>query len=162
MVINNDGTDAGGRGSRLEVRVVRLTHAADLPLPERGSGLAAGWDLRAAVDRPLVIAAGGHAAVPTGLKLAIPRGWEGQVRPRSGLAAKLAVTLTNSPGTLDADYRGEVKVLLINHGAEPVTIDRGDRIAQLLFARVPEVEWREVEELDGTGRGSGGFGSSGR
>lgn len=146
----------------LTVEVQRLPHAADLPLPERGSALAAGWDLRAAVDTEVVIASGGTAAIPTGLALAIPVGWEGQVRPRSGLAARLAVTLTNSPGTVDADYRGEVRVLLINHGSEAVTICRGDRIAQLLFARVPEVEWRQVEELDGTERGKGGFGSSGQ
>ncbi len=148
--------------NHLTVEVVRLAHGRDLPLPERGSDLAAGWDLRAAVDTDLVIAPGGHTAVPTGLQLSIPAGWEGQVRPRSGLAAKLAVSLTNSPGTIDADYRGEVRVLMINHGLEPFTIRRGDRIAQMLFAPVPEVEWVEVESLAETERGEGGFGSSGR
>ena len=148
--------------NQLAVEVVRLAHGRDLPLPERGSDLAAGWDLRAAVEADLVIAPGGHTAVPTGLQLAIPAGWEGQVRPRSGLAAKLAVSLTNSPGTIDADYRGEIRVLMINHGVEPFTIRRGDRIAQLVFAPVPEVEWLEVEQLRGTERGDGGFGSSGR
>lgn len=155
-------TSDAATDSRLTVRIVRLPHAADLPLPDRGSDLAAGWDLRAALEADVVIAAGETASIPTGLILAIPPGWEGQVRPRSGLAARLAVTLTNSPGTVDADYRGEVQVLLINHGPDPATIRRGDRIAQLLFARVPEVEWRQVEELDGTERGEGGFGSSGQ
>lgn len=145
----------------LVVEITRLAHGRDLPLPDRGSRQAAGWDLRAAVESEVVIPACSTAAVPTGIKLAIPPGWEGQVRPRSGLAARLAVTLTNSPGTVDSDYRGEVKVLMINHGAEPVTIRRGDRIAQLLFAPVPEVEWREVGEVEGTERGDGGFGSSG-
>lgn len=145
----------------LVVEVARLAHGRDLPLPDRGSRRAAGWDLRAAVDTEVIISAGGTAAIPTGIKLAIPPGWEGQVRPRSGLAARLAVTLTNSPGTIDSDYRGEVKVLMINHGPEPVTIRRGDRIAQLLFAPVPEVEWREVEVVEDTERGEGGFGSTG-
>ena len=130
-------------------------------MPSQGSLHAAGWDLRAAVEQPVVIQPKGSVSIPTGLQLAIPAGWEGQVRPRSGLAARLAVTLTNSPGTIDADYRGEIKVLMINHGSQVVTIKRGERIAQLLFAPVPKVGWQEVATLEPTDRGGGGFGSTG-
>ena len=166
--------DAGGGGRtearagdpaaepRLRVRVRRAPHAAGLPLPERASPGSAGWDLRAAVDAPRVLAPGERAAVPTGFHLAIPCGWEGQVRPRSGLALRHGVTVVNAPGTIDSDYRGEVKVLLVNLADEPFTIHRGDRIAQLVFSRVEQAEWQEVDDLGDTSRGDGGFGSTGR
>jgi dUTP pyrophosphatase len=145
------------------VRVVRLAHGADLPLPSYESPGAAGMDLRAAVeaDAPVVLAPGARAAIPTGLAIALPEGYEGQVRPRSGLALRDGVTTLNTPGTIDADYRGEVKVILINHGAEAVSIRRGDRIAQLIVAPVAQAVWSEVTTLDQTGRGAGGFGSTG-
>ncbi|HEY7851803.1 MAG TPA: dUTP diphosphatase [Caulobacteraceae bacterium] len=145
------------------VRVVRLAHGADLPLPSYESPGAAGMDLRAAVeaDAPVVLAPGARAANPTGLAIALPEGYEGQVRPRSGLALRDGVTTLNTPGTIDADYRGEVKVILINHGAEAVSIRRGDRIAQLIVAPVAQAVWSEVTTLDETGRGAGGFGSTG-
>jgi len=119
-------------------------------------------DLHAALDAPIQVAPGAAVAVPTGLAMAIPRGYEGQVRPRSGLARKHAVTLTNSPGTVDADFRGSVEVLLINHGREPFTIAHGDRIAQLVIAPVVQAQLEVVDELSTTERGSGGFGSTGR
>jgi len=145
------------------VRVVRLPHAEGLPLPAYETSHAAGMDLRAAVpaDEPLSLRPGERHAVPTGLAIAIPPGFEGQVRPRSGLALRHGVTCLNSPGTIDADYRGEVKVILINHGTEPFTIRRGDRIAQLLISAVVQASWREVDSLDETARGAGGFGSTG-
>ena len=145
------------------VPIVRLPHAADLPLPAYESAQAAGMDLRAAVpeDEPLVLRPGSRFAVPTGLAFALPPGFEGQVRPRSGLAFKSGVTCLNTPGTVDADYRGEVKVILINHGEEDFTIRRGDRIAQLIVAPVVQAQWVEVESLDDTARGAGGFGSTG-
>jgi len=146
-----------------KVPIVRLPHAQGIPLPAYETRDAAGMDLRAAVpdDEPLVLRPGDRFAVPTGLTMAIPRGYEGQVRPRSGLAIKSGVTALNSPGTIDADYRGEVKVILINHGAEDFTIRRGDRIAQLLISPVEQATWEEVESLDATDRGAGGFGSTG-
>ena len=146
------------------VPIVRLPHGADLPLPAYESAHAAGLDLRAAVpqDEPLVLRPGARFAVPTGLAFALPPGFEGQVRPRSGLAFKHGVTCLNSPGTVDADYRGEVKVILINHGAEDFTIRRGERIGQLVVAPVVQAVWAEVESLDETVRGVGGFGSTGR
>ena len=145
------------------VPIVRLPHAADLPLPAYESAQAAGMDLRAAVpeDEPLVLRPGSRFPVPTGLAFAQPPGFEGQVRPRSGLAFKSGVTCLNTPGTVDADYRGEVKVILINHGEEDFTIRRGDRIAQLIVAPVVQTRWVEVESLDETARGAGGFGSTG-
>ena len=145
------------------VPILRLPHAADLPLPAYETAHAAGMDLRAAVaeDEPLVLKAGGRAAVPTGYAFALPAGYEGQVRPRSGLALKNGVTALNSPGTIDADYRGEVKVILINHGEDDFIIRRGDRIAQLIIAPVVQAAWVEVESLDETARGAGGFGSTG-
>jgi dUTP pyrophosphatase len=139
-----------------------VNHCEDLPLPSRASKLAAGIDLRAAVEAPLELRPGQRLLVPTGLSVAIPPGHEGQVRPRSGLAVRHGVTVLNSPGTIDADYRGEIQVVLINHGEEPHTIQRGDRIAQLVIVATVPCELREVKELPGTGRGSGGFGSSGR
>jgi dUTP pyrophosphatase len=144
------------------VRVRRAPHAAGLPLPRRASPGSAGWDLVAAVEAPRELAPGERAAVPTGFHLAIPAGWEGQVRPRSGLALRHGVTVVNAPGTLDSDYRGEVHVLLVNLSGSPYTIHRGDRIAQLVFGRVEEAVWEEVDDLDDTSRGDGGFGSTGR
>ena len=146
------------------VPIVRLPHGADLPLPAYETAQAAGMDLRAAVpqDEPLVLKPGSRFAVPTGLAFALPPGFEGQVRPRSGLAFKHGVTCLNTPGTIDADYRGEVKVILINHGPEDFTIRRGERIGQLIVAPVVQAQWREVETLDDTVRGAGGFGSTGR
>ena len=141
-----------------------LTHGEGLELPAHATDDAAGLDLRAAVpaDAPLVLPPGGYAAVPTGLQIELPRGTEGQVRPRSGLAAKHGVTVLNSPGTVDSDYRGEVKVLLINHGAEPFEIRRGERIAQLVVARHERVTLEPAADLAASVRGAGGFGSTGR
>jgi dUTP pyrophosphatase len=146
------------------VPITRLPHGEGLPLPAYETAHAAGMDLRAAVpqDEPLVLRPGSRFPVPTGLAFALPPGFEGQVRPRSGLAAKHGVTCLNSPGTVDADYRGEVKVILINHGEEDFTIRRGERIAQLVVAPVVQAAWDEVESLDETARGAGGFGSTGR
>jgi dUTP pyrophosphatase len=146
-----------------QVRVMRLPHSKDLALPSYQSALAAGMDLLAAVaaDTPLVIAPGSRALVPTGIAIALPQGSEGQVRPRSGLAARHGLTVLNAPGTIDADYRGEVQVLLVNHGTESVQIARGMRIAQLVIAAVASVELYEVMSLDETPRGGGGFGSTG-
>ena len=148
----------------VEVAVTRLPHGADLPLPAYETAHAAGMDLRAALpeDQPLTLHPGDRHAVPTGLTMAIPPGYEGQVRPRSGLAFRNGVTCLNAPGTVDADYRGEVKVILVNLGAENVIVRRGDRIAQLLIAPVVQAAWREVEALGETVRGEGGFGSTGR
>lgn len=145
------------------VPIVRLPHGMGLPLPAYETDQAAGMDLRAAVpdEEPLILKPGARHPVPTGLAFALPPGFEGQVRPRSGLAAKSGVTCLNTPGTIDADYRGEVKVILINLGEEDVTIRRGDRIAQLVVAPVVQAAWREVESLDETARGAGGFGSTG-
>ncbi len=145
------------------IAVMRLPHGVGLPLPAYESAHAAGMDLRAAVaeDAPLVLRPGDRAAIPTGLAMAIPPGFEGQVRPRSGLALRAGVTCLNSPGTIDADYRGEVKVILINHGPEDFTVRRGERIAQLLIAPVVQATWRETDALDETARGAGGFGSTG-
>jgi dUTP pyrophosphatase len=145
------------------IEVVRLTHAEGLPLPAYETAHAAGMDLRAAVpeDAPFDLRPGERAAVPTGLTMAIPPGFEGQVRPRSGLALRAGVTCLNTPGTIDADYRGEVKVILVNLGEADFTIRRGDRIAQLVIAPVTSAAWNEVQTLDATARGEGGFGSTG-
>ena len=144
----------------MRVRVKRLPAARDLPLPAAASPGSSGFDLRAAVGEDLVIRPGERLLVPTGLVLEIPPGCEGQVRPRSGLALRHGLGVLNAPGTIDSDYRGEVAVILINHGEAPYTIRRGDRIAQLVFARVEPVEWEEADELGGSDRG-GGFGSTG-
>jgi dUTP pyrophosphatase len=146
------------------VPITRLPHAEGLPLPAYETAQAAGMDLRAAVpeDEPYVLRPGSRYAAPTGLAFALPPGFEGQVRPRSGLAAKHGITCLNSPGTVDADYRGEVKVILINLGEEDFVIRRGERIAQLVIAPVVQAAWTEVETLDETLRGAGGFGSTGR
>jgi dUTP pyrophosphatase len=148
----------------IQINIRQLPHAAGLPLPAYQSAHAAGLDLLAAVpqDTPLVLAPGKHAMVPTGLAIALPKGFEAQVRPRSGLAATHGVTVLNSPGTIDADYRGEVSVILINHGAEPFTIRRGERIAQMVIAPVVQARLNPVDSLPDTSRGSGGFGSTGR
>jgi dUTP pyrophosphatase len=145
------------------IPIRRLPNNLDLPLPAYESPGAAGMDLRAAVaeDEPMVLRPGTRAAAPTGLAFALPEGFEGQVRPRSGLAARHGVTVLNTPGTVDSDYRGEVKVILINLGEEDFTIHRGDRIAQLVIAPVSQARWSEVELLDDTARGAGGFGSTG-
>jgi dUTP pyrophosphatase len=145
------------------VGIVRLPHGADLPLPAYESAGAAGMDLRAAVaeDRPLLILPGRRALVPTGLVMEIPEGMEGQVRPRSGLAFKHGITCLNTPGTVDSDYRGEVKVLLVNLGDEDFLVTRGMRIAQVVFAPVTQVEVEERGAAGGTARGAGGFGSTG-
>jgi len=148
----------------ITVEIQRLPHAEGLALPAYQSAHAAGLDLLAAVpdDKPLTMAPGQRALVPTGLMIAVPPGHEAQVRPRSGLALKHGITVLNAPGTVDADYRGEVSVLLINHGDEPFTIRRGERIAQLVIAAVTRANLVEVAALSSTDRGSGGFGSTGR
>ena len=146
----------------VRVRVRRLEHALDLPLPAYESQGAAGLDVRAAVREPLDIPAGGIARVPTGLSVEIPAGYEIQVRPRSGLAARHGITLPNSPATIDSDYRGELTVILQNLGASPFVVARGDRIAQLVLQRVPRLVWEETDALSETARGAGGFGHTGR
>lgn len=143
------------------VAVTRLSHAADLPLPDYATEQSAGLDLLAAVEKELVLAAGGRALVPTGIALALPRGYEAQVRPRSGLALRHGVTVLNSPGTVDADYRGEIGVILANLGDRPFTVERGMRIAQLVLAPVARLAWNEVAALPESVRGDGGFGSTG-
>jgi len=150
--------------SNVKIDLRQLPHGEGLALPAYQSALAAGLDLVAAVpeDAPMILAPGQYALVPTGLTIALPPGYEAQVRPRSGLAAKHGVTVLNSPGTVDADYRGEISVLLINHGATPFTIRRGERIAQMVIAAMVQAELVPVISLSATDRGSGGFGSTGR
>lgn len=147
----------------IDVRIMRLPHSAGLPLPSYQTEHAAGLDLIAALpaDKPVAIAPGARALIPTGIAIALPPGTEAQVRPRSGLAVKHGLTLLNTPGTIDADYRGELQVLLVNLGSESVTIARGMRIAQLVIAPVARAQLRETSSLDETTRGSGGFGSTG-
>ncbi len=147
----------------LDVAISRLSHADGLDLPAYETAASAGMDLRAAVpsEEPVVLAPGARDLLPTGLQIALPKGYEGQIRPRSGLAHRHGVTVLNSPGTIDADYRGEVKVLLVNHGAEPFTVERGMRMAQLVVAAHARVDWVEREALEETVRGPGGFGSTG-
>lgn len=142
------------------VRIRRLRDGVELP--RAMTPLAAGLDLAADLEEDVVLEPLGRATLPTGLAIALPEGYEGQVRPRSGLASRHGVTLLNTPGTIDADYRGEIRVILVNLGSEPVTIRHGERIAQLVVAPVARVEWQEVDELDGTDRGPGGFGHTGR
>lgn len=148
------------QGSPVEVLVSRLPHGAGLPLPTRATPGAAGMDIVSAVD--ITIAPGARLLVPTGFCVAVPHGFEVQLRPRSGLALKHGVSLPNTPATIDSDYRGEIRVIMINHGDAPFEIRRGDRIAQLLVQRVEPVEFREVSELPPSDRGAGGFGSTGR
>jgi dUTP pyrophosphatase len=145
-----------------EVLIKRLPGHDDLPLPAKMSEWASGFDLHAAVHEPLTLAPGERALVPTGFSMAMPPELEAQVRPRSGLALKHGITCLNTPGTIDADYRGEVKVLLINLGQEPFTINRGERIAQLVFQQVPQVRLAETGELPDSVRGAGGFGHTGK
>ncbi|HEY0420384.1 MAG TPA: dUTP diphosphatase [Acetobacteraceae bacterium] len=143
------------------VRVQRLPHGEGLPLPSYATPGAAGMDLLAAVDAPVTIPPGQRRLIPTGLAIALPPGFELQVRPRSGLALKHGIVLPNSPGTIDEDYRGELQVIVLNAGGEPFTVERGMRIAQAVLAPVVRVAWREAESLDDTARGTGGFGSTG-
>jgi dUTP pyrophosphatase len=146
----------------LAVAVRVLDHARDLDLPAYATALSAGCDLRAAIPGELVLGPGERAVIPTGLCVALPAGTELQVRPRSGLAVRHGVTVLNAPGTIDADYRGEIQVPLINHGAEPFVVRRGERIAQAVLAPVVRIAWVPSDTLDDTGRGTDGFGSTGR
>ena len=148
----------------VSIAIQQAPHAEGLPLPAYQTAHAAGLDLIAAVadDAPLTLEPGRTALVPTGLHIALPEGFEAQVRPRSGLAAKHGVTVLNAPGTIDADYRGEIGVLLINHGQAPFVVRRGERIAQLVIAKVEQAQWLPVETLPDSARGTGGFGSTGR
>lgn len=139
----------------------KLSHASDLPLPEYETKYAAGMDVRAALDEPMELKPGKRALIPTGLQMALPEGYEAQIRPRSGLAYRNGITMLNSPGTIDADYRGEVKVLAVNLGDETFVINHGDRIAQMIIAPVHQLFASEVGELPDTQRGDGGFGSTG-
>jgi dUTP pyrophosphatase len=149
--------------TQIEVRIVRLPHARDLPLPQYQTALAAGLDLMAAVpaDAPVEIPPGGRAVIPTGVAIALPAGSEGQVRPRSGLAARHGVTILNTPGTIDADYRGELQVILVNTGSELFAVSRGMRIAQLVIAPIQHARLVESNSLDTTERSAGGLGSTG-
>ncbi len=144
-----------------KVLIKKLAHGKDLSLPNYESLAAAGMDIRAAVTEPITIKAGERKLIPTGFKMALPAGFEAQIRPRSGLAIKHGITMLNAPGTIDADYRGEVKVIAINHGQDEFTINRGDRIAQMVIAPVTQFPLVEVNELPATERGDGGFGSTG-
>ena len=150
--------------SKISVSIKQLPHGEGMPLPAYQTPDAAGLDLLAAIpdDQPLILSPGQRVLVPTGLMIALPAGFEAQVRPRSGLAARHGVTVLNAPGTIDADYRGEIAVLLINHGEAPFSIRRGERIAQMVVAPVSQVELVETEALPATSRGAGGFGSTGR
>ena len=147
--------------SVLTVALRRLPHGEGLPLPSYATADSAGLDLLAAVEDQVVLAPGERRLIPSGIAIALPPGTEAQVRPRSGLALKHGVTVLNSPGTIDADYRGEVGVILINHGQEPFTVERGSRIAQMVIARVEQAAWQVVVDLEASARGAGGFGSTG-
>lgn len=141
---------------------VKIVNKSAFPLPQYATALSAGMDLKANIEEPITLGMLERAMVPTGLFIELPEGFEAQIRPRSGLAAKHGISVTNSPGTIDADYRGEIKVLLVNLSKEPFVINPGERIAQMVIARHEKVEWNEVEILDETERGAGGFGSTGR
>lgn len=145
----------------MQVAIQVLAHGDGLPMPAYATSGSAGCDVRAAIDSSLTLQPGGRAVVPVGFSMALPAGWEAQVRPRSGLAVRYGITVLNTPGTIDSDYRGEVMVPLINHGEEPFVINRGERIAQLVIAPVHQVQWSLVSSLDETKRGFGGFGSTG-
>lgn len=145
----------------MKISITQLPHAKGLNLPGYATEHSAGMDLEAAVDTPLTLRPGERALVPTGLAIALPEGYEAQIRPRSGLAAKNGVTVLNAPGTIDADYRGEIKVILANLGTEPFTVERGMRVAQMVIAAYSRANWTLVETLDETARGAGGFGSTG-
>jgi dUTP pyrophosphatase len=155
------GPGAGERGTRVRVEITRERHAIDLPLPQPATEDSAGVDLRAAVPERVRILPGERRLIPTGWRIALPRGFEAQVRPRSGLALRHGILIPNAPGTIDADYRGEIQVILWNAGADAFDVARGDRIAQLVVAPVTLPEWAEVEALDDSGRGIGGFGHTG-
>lgn len=146
---------------QISVAITRLSGSEDLPLPDYMTDHAAGMDLVAAVENDLVLSPGQRALVPTGIAIALPQGFEAQIRPRSGLALKNGITLVNTPGTIDADYRGEIRIILINHGSEPFLVRRGDRIAQMIVAPVCRVRWNVQATLPSTDRGSGGFGHTG-
>ena len=145
----------------INIKITQLPHGADLPLPSYATKQSAGMDLLAAVEQDLVIKPGERALVPSGIAIALPEGYEAQIRPRSGLAFKQGLTVANAPGTIDADYRGEIKALLINLGQEPVTITRGMRMAQMVVAEFTQAQWQQVDSLEDTERGAGGFGSTG-
>jgi len=145
----------------MEIAIRRLPSAEGLPLPRYASDGAAGADLHAAIAVAVTLDPGARHVVPTGLAMAIPEGWEGQVRPRSGLALRHGITTLNTPGTIDSDYRGEIAIILVNHGSQPVTIRRGDRIAQIVFSPAPQVSFAETDTLPGTTRDDAGFGSTG-
>lgn len=145
----------------MRVAIMQEAHASDLPLPDYATAGAAGLDLHAAVDSEVTLAPGERAAIPTGIRIAVPEGYEAQVRPRSGLARRLGLGMVNSPGTIDSDYRGEVQVLLINLGTGSIAIRRGDRIAQMVICPVIRVQWDVMESLPQTARGDGGFGHTG-
>lgn len=145
----------------VQVKLQQLPHGKDLPLPEYATSQSAGVDLMAAIDADIVLKPMQRALVPTGIAIALPAGFEAQVRPRSGLALKNGIGVVNSPGTIDADYRGEIKVILINFGEENFTVTRGARIAQMVIAPVCQVAWQQAESLDETARSAGGFGSTG-
>lgn len=140
---------------------IEIKNLRNIPLPNYATEDSAGMDLTAAIDTAIVVAPGKRLLVPTGIAIALPKGFEAQIRPRSGLAIKNGVTLVNSPGTIDADYRGEISVIVINHGEEPFTIEPGMRIAQMVISAYQRVTWNEVHNLDSTVRGAGGFGSTG-
>ena len=143
------------------IAVKRLGHGADLPLPSYATAVSAGADLFAAINMGINIAPGARTVVPTGIAIQLPVGYEAQIRPRSGIAADHGVTVLNSPGTIDSDFRGEIGVIMVNHGTEPFAIERGMRIAQIIIAPVSIAVWKEVSELNNTSRGTGGFGSTG-
>ena len=147
--------------SEVKVKLLPLEHAVGLQLPTYATEQSAGLELSAALEEALELGPGDRALIPTGLSIALPAGYEAQIRPRSGLAVKNRITVLNSPGTIDADYRGEIKVILINHGQEPFTIERGMRIAQMVVERYEKVGWEVVESLEESDRGEGGFGSTG-
>lgn len=147
--------------SKVTVALQQIPHGKDLPLPEYATAQSAGVDLMAAIEEDIVLNPLERALIPTGIAIALPKGYEAQVRPRSGLALKNGISIVNAPGTIDADYRGEIKVILINLGSEPFTITRGARIAQMVVAPVTQVQWQETESLEETQRSSGGFGSTG-
>jgi dUTP pyrophosphatase len=145
----------------LEILKVSVVNSSKNDLPQYSTEQSAGLDLRASLESPVTLEPGEHRLFPTGLKIALPKGTEAQVRPRSGLAYKHGITVLNSPGTIDADYRGDVGVILINHGKKPFVVEDGERIAQLVLARYVQLKWNSVEDLLGTERGDGGFGSTG-
>jgi dUTP pyrophosphatase len=152
----------GASASSVRIEIARLPAAADLPLPSRATAGSSGYDLCAALERDLELAPGDRARIPTGYRIAVPRGYEAQIRPRSGLALEHGIVVPNAPGTIDSDYRGELQVILMNAGEKSYRIRRGDRIAQLVIAPILSAEFVETDRLDETERGGGGFGHSGR